>query len=164
MHRARLLGPRHRRREFPDRGQGAIIFSRPRRRRRDFSHQGGEGATFQNIAETARPIINSSRARRRRSDFPDEGGDGATFQITAERAETKRISRPRWRRRNSSDQDGDGATFQTKTEAETARCKLYASLSISRWMQQNKYLLKLRRFFLLPNATTIFWHRFNLFG
>ena len=49
--------------------------SLPRRRRRDFPDQGGDGATFQTNAETARLF----RPMRRRCDFSDRAGDGATM-------------------------------------------------------------------------------------
>ena len=97
-------------RDFPDnRGDGATKnqflltkeettqLSRPKRRR----------ATFQTIAETALPIINSSRPRRRRRDFPDQGGDGAT--------KTKNLAL-RWIRCDFPDQVGDCMTFQIKAD------------------------------------------------
>ena len=78
-------------------------------RRRDFSDQGGDRATFQIKAETAR----LSRLRRRRRNFPEQGGDGAIFQT---KAETARLSRLKRRRRNFPDQGEDGATFQNNAE------------------------------------------------
>ena len=144
VHMARLSRTRRKPRDFPDRGRDDA-----------FSDQGGEGATFRTIAETARPRINSSRPRRRRRDFPNQSGDGATFQTRTEtapfsrpkrrcrdqdyiprdqggddatfqtKAETTRLSRPKRRRRDFSDQDGNGAIFQT--EAETAQPRTNSS-------------------------------------
>ena len=69
--------------------------------RGDFSDQGGDGATFQTEAETARLRNNSLRPWWMRRDFsnqsgdsPDHGAYGATFQ---NKAQTARLSRPRRR-------------------------------------------------------------------
>ena len=108
-----------------------------------------------------------SRRRRRRRGFSDQGRDGAT---------RKQFLRPCWTRREFSNQSGDspdygayGATFQNK--AETARPRINSSRP--RWRRITfqtkanaaKQLLKLRSFFLLPNASiyNCFLYGFNLF-
>ena len=85
--------------------------STPRRRRRDFSDQGGDGPTKKHIFATVVEAARLSRSEWRQRDVPDRGGDGVTFLTEAE---TARLFRPRRRRRDFPDRGGDGATFQTK--------------------------------------------------
>ena len=80
---------------------------------RKFPDQGGDGATVQTKAETA-------RARRRRRGFPDQGGDGVTFQSKAASA---LISRQRRTRRDFPDEDGEAAIIKQfpRTKVDTER-------------------------------------------
>ena len=91
-------------------------FFRPKRRRRDFSDQGGDGATFQTGAETARLRNNSLRPWWMRRDFSNQIGNELstvhTARLSRKRTETPRLSGARRRRRDISDQDGDGATLK----------------------------------------------------
>ena len=136
--------PRRRGRDFPNhRGEGATKnqFHATKTARRNFSDQGGEGATFQTIAETVRPIINSTRPIRRRRDFlaktetallfsprrrvrdfPDHRGEGAIKnQFHATKTDTTQLFRLSRSGRDFPDHRGEGATKNQFHATKTAR-------------------------------------------
>ena len=158
---AQLSRPRRRRRnQILATKAETLRLSRPRRKWRDSSEQGGEGATFQTNAETARPRKISQRPLWIRRDPAYQGGDGLTFQNKTESAhffkpkgdaaifqtETNMARLRKYpcaragcgatfqtkaERRDLSDQEGNGATFQTT--AGTARPRMHSSRP--RWIR-----------------------------